>query len=156
MIINKQLIIHPGEKMSLQEQHKVLERIFVEQLKPIKWLTITDKFRKDIPMKVRNMKFENFKKEFVVTPEDESVLALVFEFDIHYQTEKQEATHHVMTRWVCPDYSNHAYDIRTIGTWIQTNIINTIRKQLIFTDKIDKNLFKYYKCEENGWVIIKS
>lgn len=137
---------------SIDEQRSILERSLQEALANNGWLRSNGQIKPSIVFRKKNIKIENIHTRLGQWNQNSKVLVLNLLFDVHFQTEKEEAINHKNTFWVVD--AEKRYDIKELSKSLERMMFR-IQNQMAFTNKIDKNLYNFWELDKKGWQIIK-
>lgn len=136
-----------------EEQIRLLEGIFQQALNDAGWLKKDGSIKKDIAIRKKNIKIKNIQKTIGHWDQNKDIVLLRLSFDVYFQTEKEEAIHHKDTYWAVN--ADKRYNIDELGKGLERMMFR-IQNQMVFTTKIDKNLYKFWELDKKGWKITKN
>ncbi len=145
--------INKSQKLSVDDQKSVLICEMNNQLKSAGWLGSNGIIKKQIKFRVRNITIDNIRFNTTKWAKNNNILLLVLEYDANYKTEKEEATKHLITYWSLYAVEDD-FNIYKMSEWLNKQA-KEVKSQLVFTEKIDMNLYNYYEMDKKGWKIIK-
>lgn len=139
--------------MSIEEQQKTLQQTMTDILMRIGWINDKGKIKNSISFRKKNIKIENIKISTTHQKEHPDQAIINMSFDVHYLTEQEEAINHKDTFWMIG--TNDKYDINRLYKGLDS-MMTRIKNQMVFTTKIDKNLYNFWNLNEKGWKILQS